>query len=125
MSWSMVAAVLAGGFVGAPARALADRAVMSHRAATYAVGTLAVNTSGSLLFGLLTGLHLSHHLGPLTLTLLGTGFCGAYTTFSTFAYETIGLVEDGRYGRAMANVGLSVAAALGAAVAGLAIGLAA
>lgn len=120
----MIVAVMLGGLVGAPARAVVDRAVTSHRAVPYAVGTLVVNTSGSLLFGLLTGLHLSHHLGSLGLTLFGTGFCGAYTTFSTFTYEVVGLVEDGALRQAAVVVVAGVIGALLAAVAGTAIGLA-
>lgn len=125
MTWSLVVSVCLGGFVGAPTRAVVDRAVMSHRAATFAFGTLVVNASGSVLFGVLTGLHLSHHLGSVALALFGTGFCGAYTTFSTFTYEVFGLLEDGRIRHAAAIAGFSVVTALAGAVAGLAIGLAA
>ena len=125
MTWSLVMSVCLGGLVGAPTRAVVDRAVMSHRAATIAFGTLVVNVTGSILFGVLTGLHLSHHLGSVVMALLGTGFCGAYTTFSTFTYEVFGLLEDGRIRHAAAIAGLSVAVALAGAVAGVAIGLAA
>ena len=124
MTWSLVVSVCMGGLVGAPTRAVVDRAVMSHRSATFAFGTLVVNATGSILFGVLTGLHLSHHLGSVALALFGTGFCGAYTTFSTFTYEVLGLLEDGRIRYAAAIAGLSVATALAGAVVGVAIGLA-
>lgn len=82
-----------------------------------------INVSGSILLGLLTGLTLSHHLSDLGKAFLGTGFCGAYTTFSTFTFETIRLVEDGRYREGVGNVTMSVAMGLAAATAGLALGL--
>jgi CrcB protein len=56
--------------------------------------------------------------------LLATGFCGAYTTFSTFTYESVRLLEDGQLLEAAGNVAVGVAVGLGAAALGLAIGLA-
>ena len=82
-----------------------------------------INVSGSILLGLLTGLTLSHHLSDLGKALLGTGFCGAYTTFSTFTFETIRLVEDGLYLEAVGNVTMSMVVGLAGATAGLALGL--
>lgn len=90
-----------------------------------AVGQFVINVSGSFLLGLLTGLTLSHHLSDVGKALLGTGFCGAYTTFSTFTFETIRLVQDGRFLEAAGNVSVSVVVGLAAATAGLALGLAA
>ncbi len=117
--------VAAGGFVGAPARYLVDRAVTSRFEPDFPLGTLIVNVSGSLALGLLAGLSLSRHLSPLARVSVGTGFCGAYTTFSTFTFETVRLMEDGLWVRAVANVAGSIIAGLGFAAAGLAIGLAA
>src|SRR6266404_8086913 len=68
-------------------------------------GTLVVNVSGSLLVGLVLAwtadrAHLSDHWRLL----LATGFCGAYTTFSTFAFESVGYVKEGRMGLFAANL---------------------
>ncbi|MDA8343345.1 MAG: fluoride efflux transporter CrcB [Actinomycetota bacterium] len=120
---STALAVAAGGFVGAPARYLVDRAVTSRVTSDLPWGTFAINMSGSLLLGLLAGLSLGHRLPAIATSLLAVGFCGAYTTFSTFTYETLVLVEDGRYLEAAANVAASVVTGLAAAAAGLAVGL--
>ena len=118
-------AVAAGGLLGAPSRFLLDRAVSGRLDSELPWGTFVINVTGSLVLGLLAGLTLGHRLGPLPDALLGTGFCGAYTTFSTFTYETLRLVEDGELVRAAANIAMSVVVGLGAAAAGVALGLAA
>lgn len=115
--------VAAGGLVGAPCRYLLDRAVTMRVNSDLPWGTFVINVSGSLLLGVLTGLTLNHHLSDLGKALLGTGFCGAYTTFSTFTFETLRLVEDGRYLEAAGNVVVSVLVGLAMATAGLALGL--
>src|SRR5581483_11913026 len=84
-------------------------------------GTFVINMTGSFLLGLLTGLSLHHGLGRVPKTLLGTGFCGAYTTFSTFSYETVRLVEDGALLEALLNALASLGVGLLAAAAGLGI----
>ena len=84
-------------------------------------GTFVVNVSGCLILGLLTGLGLYHGLGPTARTIVGTGGLGAYTTFSTFTFETVRLAEEGAAGNALANVGASLAVGLLAAAAGLAL----
>jgi CrcB protein len=117
-------AVAAGGLVGAPARYLLDQLVTRRAGPALPWGTLVINVSGSLLLGFLTGLTLAGHLPPAGKALLGTGFCGAYTTYSTFAFETVRLLENGRLLSAAANVLVSVLAGLAAAAAGLAVGLA-
>lgn len=123
MTAGLLVAVAVGGLIGAPARYLVDRAVTARVASDGPWGTVVVNISGSLVLGLLTGLSLAHHL-PITVSALaGDGFCGAYTTFSTFTFETVRLVEDGALLQAAANVGVSVLAGLAAAAAGVAIGL--
>jgi CrcB protein len=124
MMLSLFLVVAAGGLVGAPSRYLLDRAISSRIESDLPWGTFAINVSGSLLLGVLTGLALGKHLPLIDKDFLGTGFCGAYTTFSTFTFETIRLLEDGRILDALANVVVSVAVGLGAAAAGLAIGLA-
>ncbi|WP_432482105.1 fluoride efflux transporter FluC [Kineococcus esterisolvens] len=85
---------------------------------------LVVNVTGSLLLGLLTGLVLAHGApGPLG-TVLGTGFCGSYTTFSTACFETLGLLRQGRPAAAVAHAGATIVASTLAAAAGLAVTLA-
>jgi CrcB protein len=121
---SLFVAVGAGGLVGAPSRYLLDRAVTAQTRPGRPWGTFLINVSGSLLLGLLTGLSMTGHLSEVGKALLGTGFCGAYTTFSTFTFETVSLLEDGRFFDAAGNVVISAGIGLGAAAAGLAIGLA-
>lgn len=60
---------------------------------------------------------------PRTLTTVGTGFCGALSTYSTFSYETLRLAEDGSTWRASANVAVSITAGLTAAALGWAVGV--
>jgi CrcB protein len=125
MTLGLFLVVAAGGMVGAPARYLLDQLVTRRAASGLPWGTLAINLSGSLLLGILTGLTLAGHLPPAGKALLGTGFCGAYTTYSTFSLETVRLLENGRFRGAAGNVLVSVVAGLAAAAAGLAVGLAA
>jgi fluoride exporter len=125
MDLATLLVVAAGGFVGAPTRYLLDRAISGRMSSELPWGTFAINMSGSLFLGFLTGLALGHRLGPIPKALLGTGFCGAYTTFSTFTYETLRLVEDGEIRQAAGNVLGSAVIGLAAAAAGVAVGLAA
>jgi len=111
--------VLAGGAVGAPLRYLTDRAVQARHDSLFPWGTFVVNATGSLLLGLLTGAAASGAVGPSVTALLGTGLCGALTTYSTFSYETLRLAERGRPWTALANVSASLAVGLGAVFAGL------
>jgi fluoride exporter len=105
--------VVLGAAVGAPLRYLADRAVQSRHRSPFPWGTLTVNVAGSAVLGFLTALP----AGPAWTALLGTGFCGALTTYSTLGYETVRLMEEGMGGKAAANALLSIAAGLGAAYA--------
>lgn len=111
--------VLFGGSVGAPSRYLIDRYVQRRNNGVFPWGTFTVNLIGSLILGVLTGS--AHALPAHVLTLLGSGFCGALTTFSTFGFETVRLLEDGSLREAGLNAvgGLIlgvVIAALGYAV---------
>jgi fluoride exporter len=101
--------VLLGGAVGAPLRYLVG--LLVNRAFPW--GTLLVNVAGSALLGALAGLGtaLPHPLAAL----LGAGFCGALTTYSTFGLEVVELVERRRYPAAAGYVLLSVGAAAAAA----------
>lgn len=109
------------GSIGALARFLVDGTVRVRVDRVLPVGTIAINVSGSLLLGVLTGL-VTFHGAPATLTLLaGTGFCGGYTTFSTASYETVRLWQQGETRAALVNTGATLGATLAAAAAGLAI----
>lgn len=117
------AAFVAAAALGACARYLLDGWVADRAARAFPWGTLAVNGTGSFLLGVLTGLGLYHGFPDTPRLVLGTGFCGAYTTFSTFGFETIRLLEEGLAGEATRNVLGTLA--LGAAAAGVGLGLAA
>jgi fluoride exporter len=105
--------VIVGGAVGAPARYLTDLAVQRLQATAFPWGTWTANVTGSFLLGLVTS------SGPdWALTLVGTGFCGALTTFSTFGYETVRLSEERSHAAAAANVAGSIAGGLTAAALG-------
>jgi fluoride exporter len=114
--------VLAGGAVGAPARYLVDRWIQSRHAALFPWGTFVVNLAGCAVLGVVAGA-VSVADGPgWLLTLVGTGFCGALTTFSTFSFETVRLVEEGSARAAAAYLGASVAAGLTVCAVGWAVG---
>ena len=86
------------------------------------MGTLVINVSGSFLLGFVTGLALSATRPPEAQLLVGAGFLGGYTTFSTASVEAVRLVQARRYGVALVtSVGMLVAAVL-ASAAGLALG---
>jgi len=106
--------VFVGAVVGAPLRYLTDRAVQARHDSVFPWGTLTVNVTGCLILGALTGAALPDP----ALALLGTGFCGALTTYSTFSYETLRLLEQKSYFYAVTNVVVSVVAGLGAALVG-------
>ena len=108
-------AFLAAGAVGAPARYLVDGLVADRVEGVFPWGTLAVNATGSLILGLLTGLSLYHAFPTTPKVVLGTGFCGAYTTFSTFAFETMALTRQRDHLPAALNAFGSVAAGVIAA----------
>ena len=93
MSPSVWVAFLVAAAVGASARYLLDGFVQDRTDGEFPWGTCVVNVSGSFVLGVITGLALYHGLGVDSKLVLGTGFCGAYTTFSTFTYETVRLAE--------------------------------
>ncbi|GCB52355.1 fluoride efflux transporter CrcB [Streptomyces sp. NL15-2K] len=116
MNWLLV---IAGAMVGAPLRYLTDRAVQSRHDSVFPWGTFAVNVTGCLILGLLTGAATAGAAGSHLQLLVGTGLCGALTTYSTFSYETLRLTETGAGLYAAVNVVASVVAGLGAAFAGV------
>jgi fluoride exporter len=114
-------AFVAAGAVGAVLRYLVDGAIAARTEGVFPWGTFVINATGSLLLGLLTGLALYHAFPKTPKVILGTGFCGGYTTFSTFTFETVELVERGALGQAFRYaVGTLVTGAV-AAAAGIAL----
>jgi CrcB protein len=85
-------------------------------------GTLLINVTGAFVLGVLTGLAAHHGVRTGVVTVAGTGLLGAYTTFSTFSYDTVALAEQGRMGRAVTNVGATLVTGLGAAALGILLG---
>ena len=102
------------GALGAVARFRLDGAVSARFASDFPFGILAVNRSGAFALGMLNGAAAPHRV----LSVLGTGFMGGYTTFSTWMIETERLGEDGELGAAFANIAVSMVAGLAAAAAG-------
>ena len=99
--------VVAGAALGAPLRYLTDLLVQSRHGTVFPWGTLTVNAAGSLILGAVAGAVSAGAPGWL-LTLVGTGFCGALTTFSTFGFETLRLIEEGSVLEAVLNVSASL-----------------
>jgi CrcB protein len=109
-----------GAAVGAPLRYLTDRTVQQRHDTVFPWGTFAVNVAGSFVLGVLTaGAGL---FGPAVTAALGTGFCGALTTYSTFSYESLRLLQDRARVQAVGNLVGSVVAGIGSAVIGFAVG---
>ena len=107
--------------VGGPLRYVVDGAIAERAEGVFPWGTFVVNASGSLVLGVLTGLGLYHAFPKVPKVILGTGFCGAYTTFSTFTYETVELLEEGALNEAARNAFGSLIVGAGAAALGLAL----
>ena len=93
---------LAGG-LGAVARFGLDGLVRMRVSASFPLGTVVVNVTGSFVLGLVTGLTMAHAVPEELRLVVGTGFCGGYTTFSTASFETVRLVERRRTGLALLN----------------------
>jgi len=117
----LVAGLAVAGALGAPVRYLLDGFVQDRTESVMPLGTLVINVSGSFLLGVLAGLALYHAFPSTPKAILGTGFCGAYTTFSTFTHETVRLAEERAFGTAARNVLASLVLPALAAGAGLAL----
>ena len=117
MTWLWVAL---GAAVGAPARYLTDRWVQSRHDSVFPWGTLTVNVVASLLVGVLAGA--ANSVSPTLALLLGTGFCGALSTYSTFSYETLRLLENRARFLAVAHVVVALVAGFGAVALGWTVG---
>lgn len=111
--------VALGAAVGAPLRYLVDQAVTARVRSAFPWGTFAVNAAGCLLLGAVVG---SGRAPAAVVALVGTGFCGALTTYSTYGWESLRLAERGARWTAASYVLGSTAAGLAAAVAGWQLG---
>ena len=117
----LVAGIAVAGAIGAPVRYLLDGLIQDRTDGVFPRGTFVINATGSFILGLLTGLLLYHAFPSDAKIVLGTGFCGAYTTFSTFTYETVRLAEERAFGAAFQNAFGSILVPALAAAAGLAL----
>jgi CrcB protein len=115
----MLWAIAAAGALGAVARYLLDGLVQDRFEGVFPLGTFVVNITGSFALGIVAGLVLYHGLDVDAKLVVGTGFLGSYTTFSTYVFETMQLLLSGSRLEATANLVGSVAAGLLAAAAGL------
>ncbi len=107
--------------VGAPLRYAVDTYVGDRARGAFPWGTFVINATGSFALGVLTGLALYHAFPTTPKVVLGTGFCGAYTTFSTFTFETVRLVEESEVGEALRNVVGTALTCAGTAALGIAL----
>lgn len=113
-----VALIALFGAAGALARYLVDRLIAARWGSPFPLGTLAVNVSGSAVLGALAGALVAGRIPGEVWTWAGAGFLGAYTTFSTFTFETLRLLEDGAWRYAGVNLLLSGPLSFAAAAAG-------
>jgi len=109
-----------GGAAGSVLRYLLGGAVQKMSSAAFPVGTLVVNVTGCFLIGVFAQHYMNTQTHPHARTVLITGFCGGYTTFSAFSLETAGLFEGGEYTRAAAYILLSMTLSIAATFAGIA-----
>jgi fluoride exporter len=113
--------IAAGSAIGGVSRYLLGGFLQRQTGGTFPIGTLVVNITGSFLLGLILRYAVeTPTLTPEARAFLTVGFCGGYTTFSTFSYETVALMEDGQWPRAALYVALSVGLSIFAAFLGFA-----
>ncbi|GAB4100493.1 CrcB family protein [Sinomonas halotolerans] len=109
----------AAGGIGAAVRYAVDTAVSRRLRSALPVATIGINVTGSFALGLVAGLALAGALGAGPAAVLGTGFLGGYTTFSTASYQSVSLALAGKWGAAVVNALGTLVLALAAALAGL------
>jgi fluoride exporter len=119
MNGFLTLGVAGAGCAGAVARFVIDGVIRARSGRTFPLGTLAINVSGSLVLGLLTGFVLFHNETTVLATIAGTGFCGGFTTFSTASFETVRLVQARAYRLAVLNGGGTLVLSCAAAAIGL------
>jgi CrcB protein len=113
---------VAGG-VGAVARFVMDGLVRTRASTSFPLGSVVINITGSFVLGVVTGLALSHVVTDDLRLIVGTGFCGGYTTFSTASFETVRLVERRRTWLALLNAVGTLLGTVGVAAVGFWLGL--
>ena len=120
MIWLYIAA---GSALGGVSRYAVAVAMQQRFGLTFPIGTLLINVTGSFLLGVIMRHAMGGAMGGTQLSsemrlFLATGFCGGFTTFSTFSFETVFMLESGEYGRATMYVVLSIVLSLAAAFLG-------
>ena len=114
--------VVIAGALGSVLRYQIDRSVQRRIGSGFPLGILVVNVTGSLALGIVTGAAVHHAISTPWAVIAGTGFVGAYTTFSSFTFDIVRLAEDDRWRMSMLNAAVSLAGGIGAAAGGLALG---
>ena len=109
----------AGGFVGSVARYLLSDAVQSKLLTSFPFGTMTVNLLGCFIIGIIYALSETANLAPEYRVLIATGFCGGFTTFSSFSFESLTLLQDNQYLYAVLYAGFSLVLGLLAAFLGV------
>lgn len=117
----IVVLTLLAGASGAVARFVVDSSIKRRWPSPFPLATVTINVTGSLLLGILAGLVLFAGEPAAWQTVIGTGFCGGYTTFSTASFETVRLVQQNRPGLALLNAVVSLVVSVAACAAGLAL----
>jgi len=120
MNLGIVFAVGIGGFLGAISRFIIASFVQKLSGASFPYGTLAVNILGSLIIGYLF-LFFEQTVAPAQKAMFVTGFLGALTTFSTFSLETVLMLQNGLFLKAITNVTLNAILCIGATILGMII----
>ncbi len=109
----------AGGFIGSVARYLLSDAVQSRLLTSFPFGTMTVNLLGCFVIGIIYALSETANLAPEYRILIATGFCGGFTTFSSFSFESLTLLQDNQYLYAVLYAGFSLVLGLLAAFLGV------
>ena len=100
--------IFIGGGLGSLTRFGLHRLVQSQFSSTFPYGTLVVNVVASLVLGIFIGLELSKNLTPSYRALVAVGFCGGFSTFSTFANDTLQLIQTNHWGEALLNISMNI-----------------
>ncbi len=118
MGWQIIFAVGIGGFLGAISRFVISGWVQKILGTTFPYGTLIVNIFGSFLIGFLV-LYFEQNIAPQQKAFVITGLLGALTTFSTFSMETVWMLQESLYVKALSNISLNVLLCIFATILGM------